>query len=248
LGLDLAPYQIILVLAGALAGGIVNGLTGFGTALTVLSIWLYAIPPTVASTLVILCSVASQLQTLPMIWRTILWKRVVVFVAPGILGVPIGTLLLPHIDPRFFKIGVGVFLVVYSSHVLARRAEIKTAWGGRLADGVVGFFGGILGGLAGLSGALPVVWTDIRGWTKDQRRGVVQMFNMAILSLALVSHAVSGLVTRQVAGAAIIALPATILGAQIGGFIYRRLADHSYQRVIMALLMISGLALIWSGR
>src|SRR5580698_10920292 len=103
--------QIAIVFAGAVAGGLVNGLTGFGTALTVLGIWLYAIPPTVAATLVILCSVMSQLQTLPMIWRTILWKRVVVFVAPGVLGVPIGTFLLPHIDPRVFKIVVGLRLV-----------------------------------------------------------------------------------------------------------------------------------------
>jgi len=31
--------QIVIVCAGALAGGPVNGLTGFGTALTVLDIW-----------------------------------------------------------------------------------------------------------------------------------------------------------------------------------------------------------------
>ena len=120
---------IVLVFAGALAGGIVNGLTGFGTALTVLGIWLYAIPPTVAATLVILCSVASQLQTLPMIWRTIHWGRVIAFVAPGVLGVPIGTFLLPHIDPRIFKIVVGVFLVGYTGHVLARQVEIKNRMG-----------------------------------------------------------------------------------------------------------------------
>jgi uncharacterized protein len=244
LGLD----QIILILVGALAGGLVNGLTGFGTALTALGIWLFALPPAVASTLVIISSVASQVQTLPMIWRTILWKRVVIFVAPGILGVPIGTWLLPHIDPRIFKIGVGLLLVAYSVYALARRAEIKTAWGGHFADGVVGFFGGILGGLAGVSGAMPVVWTDIRGWAKDQRRGVMQMFNTAILSFALVLHTVSGLLTRGVIVAAIIALPGTIAGAHAGAFVYRRLADHSYQRVIMLLLMFSGLILIWSGR
>jgi uncharacterized membrane protein YfcA len=244
----LGPDQIALIVAGALAGGIVNGLTGFGTALTALGIWLFALPPAVAATLVILSSVVSQLQTLPMIWRTILWKRVVVFVAPGIVGVPIGTLLLPHIDPRLFKMGVGAFLVLYSGYVLARRAEIKTAWGGAFADGVIGFFGGICGGLAGVSGALPVVWTDIRGWTKDQRRAVMQMFNTAILSLALVTHAVSGLVTREVALAAVIALPTAVVGVQCGAYIYRRLADHSYQRVIMVLLMISGVALILSGR
>ncbi len=183
----------LIVFVGALAGGIVNGLTGFGTAITVLGIWLYAIPPTVAATLAIICSIASQLQTLPMIWRWIHWGRVIAFVVPGLLGVPIGTLLLPHIDPRVFKIGIGIFLVAYSGHVLARQVEHKIAWGGRAADAVVGFAGGILGGLAGLAGIFPVVWADLRGWSKEQRRSLVQMFNIAILSLALVSHAVSGL-------------------------------------------------------
>jgi uncharacterized membrane protein YfcA len=240
--------QIAIVFAGALAGGLVNGLTGFGTALTVLGIWLYAIPPAVAATLVILCSAISQLQTLPMIWRTIRWEYVLAFVAPGLLGVPIGTYLLPHIDPRIFKIGIGVFLVAYTGYVLMRRAQMKVAWGGAAADAVVGFAGGILGGIAGLSGVLPVVWTDLRGWSKDHRRGVVQIFNMAILSLALVSHAVSGLLTREVAVAAIAAVPGTIIGARLGAIIYRRIADRSYSRIIMTLLLVSGVILIWTSR
>jgi len=244
----MTSQQIVIVLAGALAGGLVNGLTGFGTALTVLGIWLYAIPPTVAATLVILCSTISQLQTLPMIWRTIRWEYVLAFVVPGVLGVPIGTFLLPHIDPRIFKIGIGVFLVAYTSYVLARRVELTIKWGGAAADCAVGFVGGILGGLAGLSGVLPAVWTDVRGWTKEHRRGVVQIFNMAILSLALVSHAVSGFLTREVAVAAVAALPGTIVGARLGGFIYRRVADRSYSRIIMVMLLLSGVILIWTSR
>jgi uncharacterized protein len=238
--------QIAIVLAGAFAAGTVNGLTGFGTALTALGIWLYAMPATVAASLAVLCSIVSQLQTLPMIWRTILWHRVLIFVVPGLLGVPIGTFLLPHIDAKLFKIGIGGFLIMYSAYVLVRRTEIKSAWGGEAADGAAGFVGGILGGLAGLSGVLPVVWTDVRGWTREQRRAVVQTFNVAILSFALVSHAVSGLLTRQVAVAAIAALPATVLGARLGAFIYRRLADRSYQRVIMLLLLLAGCTLIWT--
>lgn len=244
----MTAQQIVIVLVGAVAGGLVNGLTGFGTALTVLGIWLYAIPPAVAATLAIFCSVVSQLQTLPMIWRTIRWEYVLAFVAPGLLGVPIGTFLLPHIDPGIFKIGVGVFLIVYTSYVLARRVELKIKWGGRLADCIVGFAGGVLGGLAGLSGVFPVVWTDVRGWAKEHRRGVLQIFNMAILSLALVSHAVSGFFTREVAVAAIAAVPGTIAGARLGAFIYRRIADRSYSRIIMMLLLMSGIVLIWTSR
>jgi uncharacterized protein len=242
MGLD----QVVLVLLGALAGGIVNGLTGFGTGLTAMALWLYAISPTTAASLVIICSVVSQFQTLPLIWRAIWWERVLPLVVPGVLGVPIGTLLLPHIEPRFFKIGVGSFLVVYSTYVLARKVQINSAWGGRIADGVVGFGGGVLGGLTGFSGVLPIVWSDIRGWAKEQRRGVVQAFNLSILSFALVSHALSGLLTRQVAVVAAIALPATIAGAWLGSRIYRRLADRGYQRAVMMLLLLSGLALIWT--
>jgi uncharacterized membrane protein YfcA len=240
--------HVALLLAGALAGGIVNGLTGFGTALTAIGIWIYAIPPTVAASLAIICSVVSQTQTLHLIWRAIDWRRVLFFVMPGMLGVPIGTLLLPHIDPKLFKLVIGCFLVVYPAYVLIRKRQIKSAWGGTAADGIVGFGGGILGGLTGLSGVLPIVWTDIRGWTKEQRRSVVQFYNMAILSLALVSHAFSGLLTWQVAVSAAIALPGTIAGAWFGAFLYRRLPDHGYQRVVMALLLISGLGLIWTTR
>jgi len=46
--------------------------------------------------------------------------------------------------------------------------------------------------------------------------------------------------------AAIVALPGTIGGAQLGAFVYRRLADRTFQRVIMALLLISGIVLIWT--
>jgi hypothetical protein len=84
------------------------------------------------------------------------------------------------------------------------------------------------------------------GWTKVQRRGAAQFFNLAILSFALVSHAASGLLTRQVAVEAAIVLPATIAGAWTGGFAYRWLADRGYQRVVMVLLLASGLGLIWT--
>jgi uncharacterized protein len=238
--------QAAIVFAGALAGGIVNGMTGFGTAITALGIWVYAISPAAASSLAIICAVVSQTQTMHLIWRSIQWRRVLCFVVPGVVGVPLGTLILPHVDPTLFKLGLGFFLVVYPGYVLVRRHHVEKTWGGESADGVVGFGGGVLGGLTGLSGVLPVVWTDVRGWSKEQRRAVVQFFNMAILSLALVSHAASGLLTRQVGLQALIALPATIGGAWLGAFIYRRLADHNYQRVIMLLLLVSGLTLIWT--
>jgi uncharacterized membrane protein YfcA len=244
----MGPAQTAIVFFGALAGGVVNGLTGFGTAITTLGIWIHAMPPASAASLAIICSVASQAQTLHLIWRKIRWRRVAAFVVPGLVGVPLGTLVLPRVDPAIFKFGLGAFLVVYPAYVLLRSRHIAWAAGGAAADGAVGFGGGFLGGLTGLSGVLPVVWTDIRGWSKDERRAVVQSFNIAILSLALITHAATGLLTRDVAVEAIVALPGTIGGAWLGAFIYRRLADRGYQRAVMLLLIASGVGLLWTSR
>ena len=238
--------QIALVFLGALAGGFVSGLTGFGMGISAMGLWLYALSPPVAASLVIICSVISQVQTLPMIWRTIEWHRVMPFIVPGLLGVPLGTWLLPHTDPRTFKLIVGVFLFAYPTYVFARRMQKGSAMGGRGADGAIGLSGGILGGLMGLSGVLPVVWTDIRGWTKEQRRSVLQTFNTAILGFTFLTHAYAGFLNRQVALATAAALPGAIGGAWAGAAVYHRLGNRGFQQVVMALLILSGLGLIGS--
>ena len=229
-----------------MAGGFVNGLTGFGTGITAMGLWLYAISPPVAASLVIICSVVSQLQTLPMIRHGIEWRQVLPFVVPGLIGVPIGTMLLSQIDPRLFKIGVGLFLVSYATYALARTARMSEAWGGRVADAAAGFGGGVLGGLSGLSGPPIIVWTDVRGYPKDYRRSVLQTFNLAILTAALVSHAWSGLLSPQVGWATLAALPGTVCGAWIGTKVYKRLGDRGFQKIVMALLVVSGVMLIWT--
>jgi len=174
--------QILFVLAGALAGGFVNGLTGFGTGITAMGLWLYAISPMVAASLAIICATVSQLQTLPIIWRSFEWSRVLPYIIPGLLGIPIGTLLLPVIDQRTFKIGVGIFLVAYPTYVSVRKSNTGSRWGGLAADGAIGFGGGMMGGLTGFPGPLLIFWTDIRGLTKEHRRSVLQGFNLTILS------------------------------------------------------------------
>ncbi len=245
---DLNFGQIILVFIGALAGGLVNGLTGFGLALTAVGLWLYVLSPSVASSLAITCAIVSQIQNLHLIWGKVSWKLVLPFLAGGIIGVPLGTYLLQDVNPRIFKLCIGIVLIVYPAYVLARKSEIQTAWGGKVADATIGLGGGVLGGLAGLSGLLPAVWTDVRGWSKVERRSVVQTFNLTILVLALLSHVVAGLLTWSVATAAAIALPATMGGAWLGSLFYRRLADRGYQRVVMLLLLATGIGLVWVSR
>src|SRR3954469_24773773 len=103
----------LLVLAGAFAGGLVSGLTGFGTGMTALPIWLIGLTPALASPLVVICSLIGQAQTLPSIWHAIEWRRCLPFIVGGLAGVPFGAYLLPYVSINAFRIAIGILLIVY---------------------------------------------------------------------------------------------------------------------------------------
>lgn len=242
-----AALVSIVVVAGAFTGGLVNGLTGFGTALTALPLWVSVLAPTLASPLAIVCSIVGQLQTLPAIWHAIDWRRVAPFVAGGVFGVPVGTMILPAISVAAFKIGVGALLVVACGVLLFLPPRPPWNEGGRAADAGVGLAAGVLGGLAALSGILPTIWAELRGWEKDARRAVFQGFNLSILTLSLLSQGAAGLLTAELGRLLLVALPGTILGAWIGRRIYSRLDTRGFARVVLAVLMVAGLVLVVTG-
>ena len=235
----------VLLFVGALAGGFVSGLAGFGTALMALGIWLYVLPPSVAVPLVLICSVVAQTATLPSMWKSFDLTLVWPFLIGGLLGVPIGTMLVAHADPTIFKLTVGILLLVFPT-ALYFSAPMAFDFGGRTADGIIGFIGGILGGLAGLSGPPPILWASIRGWGKDERRGVFQTFNWTVLFVALCLQAASGLVARDVIWLAVLAFPATVLGSWIGAKLYHALSDRNFRDIVLGMLVISGATLVWN--
>jgi hypothetical protein len=71
-----------------------------------------------------------------------------------------------------FDEGTGILLVAFSAVMLAGRPRRQLARGGAGADAAIGFAGGIMGGLAGLSGPLPTMWATLRAWGKDERQGM----------------------------------------------------------------------------
>jgi uncharacterized protein len=211
-----------------------------------LGIWLYVLPPSLAVPLVLICSVVGQTTTLPSMWRTFDLTLVWPFIIGGLAGVPIGTMLIAHADPRTFKLGVGLFLLAFPTILYFNRAPMAFRFGGRLADAGVGFAGGILGGLAGLSGPLPILWASLRGWGKDERRGIFQTFNWTVLAAALCYQAATGMVELKVLWLALLAFPGTVLGAWLGARVYRALSDKNFADVVLGLLFLSGVGLVWN--
>jgi len=238
---------LLLLAAGAVAGGFINGLAGFGTALFALGFWLQIIPPVQAVSIVVVVSAVSGVQGVWLVRHSILRqrKRLARFLAPGIIGIPIGVATLAMLDPTILKLLIAGFLILYGGFFSFRKALPKFERPTPLVDSAIGFLGGILGGAASLSGALPTMWCSMRPWPKAETRAVLQPFNVVILGLTSVMFAVKGVYTWESLTLIAIALPLTIASAQIGIVVFKRLTDDQFRRLIIAMMFLSGLVLFF---
>ena len=101
-----------------------------------------------------------------------------------------------------------------------------------------------MGGMASLSGPVPTIWVQLRGWSKNEQRGVNQPFNMAVLATALLAAAVAGLLDRTFLVWAIITVPTSLVGARLGLMLYGRVNDAVFRQLVLVLLGLSGMTLI----
>jgi uncharacterized membrane protein YfcA len=119
---------------------------------------------------------------------------------------------------------------------------------GPAADGGIGILNGLLGGATGLGGILPTIWSGMRGWSRDEQRAVFQPTAVATFLMTILCLGGLGIITRESAWLFVVGLPALAAGTWLGWTFYGRLDEASFRKVVLALLLISGLTLLVSGK
>ncbi len=239
-GLSLANLGIVWL--GAFLGAFAAGGAGFAFALAASAIWLHVLDPLHTTAMVVASGTLLHGILIWPIRRSIEIARLWPFIAGGAFGIPLGVLLLSHTRADIVRAAIGVFLVAYGLYALTAPQLPYFGRGGRAADALVGFAGGILGGLGGYSGVLPTIWTQVRGWPKETARGVYQPF---IVFAQVTTLVIIGTLTIDRAGVLLFAttIPALALGSWLGLRVYGRLNDRRFRQVLSVLLLLSGLTL-----
>jgi uncharacterized membrane protein YfcA len=239
-----ADVTSFLVLSAAVfCGAFVSGLAGFAFSAIAGAILLHTMPPTEAVPLMMACSVGVQAANLWALRHNIQWKQSLSLIVGGLLGVPLALWLLHNTDSRTFREGFGIMVALYAGYMLFRPAIGY----GRLPEGrnaLVGFGGGLIGGLTAMPGALPTIWCDIHGVPKQQQRGLVQPFIAAMQISALAMMLVHRDLSMKVATDVVLSAPALLAGSWLGIFAFRNINEANFRRVILGLLLVSGLLLL----
>jgi len=240
-----ASYLLFIVL-GAFAGGFVNGLAGTATALFALCFFLIVLPPKAAVAVVAVLAILAGSQGLWVVRHNIInnKSKLLMFLVPGLVGVPIGISLLQYIDTDMLRLLIGALLVVYGGYFSSRESLPAISKETPIADCLVGFIGGLLGGMASLAGAIPGMWLSMRPWSKGDIRSVLQAFNVVILLTTAILLFLDGAYDDVAIKALVIALPVALVASQIGIMVFQRINDSQFRRLLIGLSLIMGVGIL----
>jgi hypothetical protein len=234
-----------VVVAGAALAGFVQGLSGFAFSMIALSVWAWALAPEIAAPLAVFGALLGQIASLVSVRQGFDFRRIIPFVVGGLFGVPIGVFILHNVDPLGFRLAIGTFLTLYGLYGLAAPAMPAIRLGGRGLDAFVGGIGGVLGGLGGMSGSVPAIWTQLRGWKRDLRRATMQVYNIAMHCLTLTVYARTGALDAKSVHLFIVVAPSMLIPSYFGARLYGGVGEKTLEKVILALLLLSGVALVF---
>jgi len=234
-----------LIVAGAATAGFVQGLSGFAFSLVSLSFWAWGLEPQRAAVLATVGGLTGQVLAALAVRRGSRWRTLWPFIAGGLCGIPLGVLLLPHVDLRSFKLLIGSLLVLWCPLMLFS-GRLPHFRAGRAADAAVGAVGGLMGPLGGFTGAVPTLWCTLRGMARDEQRAVVQNFNLTMLAVSTAAYVQRGLLTPALYADLGLVAASLTLPALLGMRVYIGISAQAFRQLVLGLLTLSGLALLAS--
>ncbi|HEY5998279.1 MAG TPA: TSUP family transporter, partial [bacterium] len=123
----------------------------------------------------------------------------------------------------------------------ARRLTLGPGRGPALAAGAVA---GLLGGAFNANGPVASLYAAARGWDKRETHAALQLYFLVSGLWVVTLHGATGITSRAVLGAALLALPFLAAGAWAGWLVHRRMGEERYRRVLLLSLAAAGAVLL----
>jgi hypothetical protein len=176
--------------------------------------------------------------------RAVKLARLVPFLIGGAIGVPIGGEILRWTSPVSVRLGIGAILIIFSLYSLIRPKLTSATDAGKLSDGTVGVVNGVIGGATGLAGIIATVWCSLRGWSPAEQRAVFQPVGVSVFLMTVLWLGGTGMIGKNTVGLFLIGLPALAVGTWAGLKLFGRLNEAVFRRVVLVLLLLSGISLL----
>lgn len=232
------PVLTVIILAvTALVAGMARGFSGFGAALIFVPLAARFLGPQAAAPLLLL---ADGVVAIPMIWSA--WalarKREVAFMAVGgVVGIPLGTLVLAHGDPLTLRWAIVALVALMLALLLS-----GWRYAGKPHDSVtvgVGVLSGLFSGIAQLAG--PPVVAYWLGGAHDHRqmRASTILYFACGTAIGFVSYYFGGLLTFDILKLSLVMAPFFAAGLWLGSKVFHLASPDTFRRICLGLIGLS---------
>jgi len=232
-----------IIAVGVFVAAVLSGATGLGFPLLAVPIFLLDYAPPQAILMSCICSLIGQSFAVAVLRQTVCYEVRWQLVLSGMVGVPIGTVLLLLTDISALRFGLAILLVSSSLWLLiGGYVHVRRTAGP--SELLVGVSGGICGGLFGVSSAVPATWLSACGLDKMRQRAIIQPYIIAVQCISLALLCLHQMLTVAVISAVAVYIGPLVAGVSVGAVGFRIVSNRIYSRGVLAITLLSGLMLL----
>lgn len=221
---------------------LVQGSVGFGFVLVSAPLLSLFIPLKTLVPLLVNLSLVINLMVIVSAMKDLVLREIWILIVMGIIGIPIGVYGLNTLSPYTLKMLIGVVILITSIAMLAG-FKLKTK-NKVYTYSFTGLLSGILNGSISMSGPPIVLFLANEGYEKDKFRANINAYFIITNIITVIVFSLNGLYTIEIfkyTGLQIISL---IIGTLLGIRFSRRINEAVFKKLILLLLIITGLITI----
>ena len=236
----LTPAGLAFILGVTFVAGLARGFSGFGGALIFMPLASIVIAPKLASAALLVADGFAALTLIPNATRTARKRDPLIMAGGALVGVPIGTLALVHVDAVTLRWGISVT-------VLLLLGLLVSGWRyrGRSRDGLtvaVGLTSGLFSGAAQLGGPPVVAYLLGRDMPGRTIRANIILFFAVSTMISALSYGFNGLLTREALVMAVLVAPVFSLGLFSGTRLFGIASERLFRMVCYSLIAVAAIA------
>lgn len=232
----------ILIAAIVFVAAFAQSLTGFGFALMMMPLVTVVLGVRTAAPVVALAALTVYSVNLVRYRRSINVPEVLRLGVASAAGVPVGIWVLSNADEKVVMRILGLILVAYAGYSLLQPKTRRVLSRGWVYP--AGFLAGCFGGAYNTPGPPVIVYGSMRQWPRDEFRAVLQALFFLNGILVVASHAFAEHLTKQVLVYYLYAVPALAVGILVGTVVDPRIDQNQFRRIVTAMILVLGLALV----
>jgi uncharacterized membrane protein YfcA len=233
----------VLVLALGLVAGSLSGIIGTGASIILLPVLVLQYGPKQAVPIMAIAALMSNVAKMMAWWREVDWRAFAAYSITGVPAAALGARTLLVLPSRVVDLALGVFFLMMipgRRRLQAMNIRIRL-WQLALAGAIIGFLTGILISTGPLSVPAFTSYGLLKGafLSTEATSSLALMVSKVATFRQLGALPYSSILQGVIIGASVMA------GAFVGKAVVLRMSIGTFQHILDALLLCSGLAMIW---